>query len=190
MMKLSDIRYLYDIKNVLYDKKWLKTAENIPLYYMYRGVKNKGGLRYDITVLPPKMIGKEFIRTKGNRNSKNFPELYTVLSGEAIFLMQKTLRKKTTDDVLAIKAKKGESVIVPKKYIVVTINASKNTLKAGNWVSKKNKNIYRDVEIMNGPCYFRTKQGWVKNKNYKKIPKLRFGKPLKTLPKDMGFLKG
>lgn len=189
MKKPTDIRYLYDIKKVLYDKAWLKTAPNTELYYMYRGVKKKGELRYDITVIPPKMLGNEFTRTKGNRNCKNFPELYTVLSGEAIFLMQKALRSKGTEDVIAVKAKKGESVVVPVKYNIVTINPAKKILKVGNWVSKNNHNLYRDVEIMNGPAYFYTKQGWRKNKNFSKVPKLRFEKPLKPAPKNLDFLK-
>ena len=185
-----DIRYLYDIKDVLFDKKWLKTAKNLELYYMYRGVKARGDLRYDITVIPPQMLGKEFTRTKGNKNWKNFPELYMVLGGQAIFLMQKALQKKTTKDVVVVKAKKGESVIVPAKYNIVTINPSKSILKAGNWVSNKNNNIYGDIEIMKGPAYFYTKLGWIKNKNYSKVPKLRFEKSLPKLPKDLTFLKG
>ena len=31
-----DIRKLDDMKEVIYDKKWLKTARNNDLYYMYR----------------------------------------------------------------------------------------------------------------------------------------------------------
>jgi len=189
-MKKPEIRHLYDIKNVLYDKAWLKTAPNLDLYYMYRGIKRKGELRYDITVIPPKMLGKEFTRTKGNRNWKNFPELYTVLEGNAIFLAQKILKGKATADVFYVKAKKGESVIIPIKYNAVTINPSKKSLKAGNWVSEKNKNIYKDVETMKGPAYFFTKQGWIKNKNYKKIPKLRIENSLKKIPKNLDFLKG
>jgi len=36
-----EIRYLRDIKEVLYDKKWAKNAEDIELYYMNRGVNKK-----------------------------------------------------------------------------------------------------------------------------------------------------
>jgi len=182
------IRYLNEMRNVLYDKKWAKTAPNLEVYYMYRGVKEKNGLRYDFTVIPPRMLGKEFVRTKGNRNSKNFPELYTILRGKAIFLMQK-MEKETIKDAVAVKAKKGDYVIVPPKYAVITINPSKKILKAGNWVSEKNKNIYRELEAMQGVCYYYTKRGWIKNKNYGKVPQLRFEKPLKLIPKNLDFLK-
>ncbi len=173
------------MKSVLYDQKWAKTAPNFELYYMHRGLKKKGELRYDITIIPPRMLGKEFVRTKGNRNSKKFQELYIVLEGEAIFLMQKA-KGKAVEDIIAVKAKKRECVIFPPRYAAITINPLKKELKIGNWVSEKNKNIYKELEKMKGAGYFYTKTGWIKNKNYKKIPKLRFEKPLKTMPMNFG----
>jgi len=184
-----DVRLLYDIEKVVYDKKWLKTAKNLELYYMYRGVKNKKDLRYDITVIPGQMLGKEFSKTKGHSHNKKFGEIYTVLSGEAIYLMQR-VQKNRVIDVYTVKAKKGESVVVPAYYGHITINPSKKTLKEANWVSKDCKNIYRDFEKLNGACYYYTKEGWIKNKKYVNIPSLRFEGPLKKFPKNLNFLYG
>lgn len=190
--KTPDIRYLYDMKDVIYDKEWLKTAPNLELYYMYRGLKKKEELRYDITVIPAQMLGKEFVRTKGNRNSKNFPELYNVLEGEAIFLMQKTSKKdiKVIEDVVAIKTKPKDSVIISAEYAIIMINPSDQTLKTANWVSEKNENIYEELKAMQGACYFYTIEGWIKNKNYKQVPELRFEEPKKSIPDNLDFLKG
>ncbi len=77
------------MKMVLHDQKWVKTAPNIELYYMYRGLKKKNGARYDITVIPPKMLGKEFVKTKGHYHIGSYGEIYIVLKGKAIYLMQK-----------------------------------------------------------------------------------------------------
>lgn len=184
----KQIRYLREMEEVVFDKNFAREFPDLKLYYVYRGVKKENGIRYDITVIPPQILGKEFVRTKGNRNSNNFPELYTVLTEEAIFLMQKA-KGEIVEDALAIPAKKGDYIIVPPKYAVITINPSKKTLKLGNWVSEKNKNIYEELEKMKGACYFYTKSGWIKNENYKKIPKLRFEKPLKKKPKNLDFLK-
>jgi glucose-6-phosphate isomerase len=183
------IRFLYDMKNVIYDREWLRKASNLRVYYMYREIKEMEGLRYDITVIPPKMFGKEFAKTKGNCNSNGLQELYTVLRGKAIFLMQK-MKGRVVKDVMAVKAKKGDWVIVPPEYYVISINPTKNILKLGNWVSQKNKNIYKDLEVMNGACYYYTRLGWIKNKNYKKTPKLRFKKPLRRMPENLDFMKG
>jgi len=189
IMKKPDIRFLNDAKNVLYDQKWAKKAPNLELYYMYRGIKEKNGLRYDITIIPPKMLGEEFIKTKGHEHCRKYQELYTVLQGKAIYLIQK-LKNDSIQDVFAVKAKKGESVIIPSGYGHITINPSNKELKTANWTDKKCKGIYERLEKKQGACYFYTKIGWIKNKNYKKIPALRFEKSLKSIPEDLNFLKG
>lgn len=186
--KKPEIRYLKDLEKVIYDKEWFKKTKNFPVYYMYRGIKRKGELRYDITEIPPKMFGKEFPKTKGHEHCENFQEIYTVLEGQALYLAQKCQKNKVLD-VFAVFAKKGESVLIPKGYGHITINPSNKTLKEANWVSENCKNIYDLFEKMGGACYYYTAQGWIKNKNYKNIPKLRFEKPLKKVPKDLKFLK-
>ncbi|MEK9134994.1 MAG: glucose-6-phosphate isomerase family protein [Patescibacteria group bacterium] len=184
-----EIRYLDGIKEVLYDKKWAGSAGNPELYYMHRGIKEKKGLRYDITIIPPQMLGKEFTKTLGHEHSDNFGEIYTVLSGKAVYLIQK-VKKNKVEDVYIVKAKKGESAIIPSGYGHITINASEKILKESNWLAKNCKNIY-DVFLKNhGACYYYTDKGWIKNKNYKSVPKLRFKKPLKSIPKNLDFLYG
>jgi len=187
--KKPDIRYLHDMKEVIYDKEWLKTAPDFELYYMYRGLEEENDLKYNITVVPTRMLGKEFIKTKGHVHMGNYGEIYTVLEGEAIYLMQKT-NDKVVEDVYAVKAKKGESVIIPSYYGHITINPSGVDLKTGDWSSKNCKSDYSLFERLNGACYYYTKNRWVKNKNYKNVPQIRFEKPLKSLPKDLSFLKG
>ena len=183
--KKTEIRYLYDMKNVVCDKKWLKIAKNFPVYYMYRGVRKKDGLRYDITVIPPKMLGQEFPKTKGH--SHPFKEVYQVLSGEGLFLLQKCQNKKVKD-VFWVKVRKGGVLVVPQGYEHFMINSSKKALKTGNWLSQKCRNLYDFIEKMRGACYYYTKSEWVKNKNYVNVPPLRFKKPLKSSPKNLDFL--
>jgi len=82
-----DVRYLDEMRKLFIDSSGVK--ENLPLYYMYRGIKEENGLRYDITVLPPLLIGEEFNKTKGHCHCSGHEELYIVLKGQALFLMQK-----------------------------------------------------------------------------------------------------
>ena len=97
---------------------------------------------------------------------------------------------KEIKDVFAIKAKKGDIVIIPPGYGHITINPSrKKDLKMANWMANKVKSDYRPIQKMGGACYFYTKNGWVKNKNYQEVPKLRFENPRKTMPKNLDFLK-
>lgn len=182
-----DIRKLNEMKNVIYDKQWLKTVPDLKLYYMYRGIKRKGELVYDVTVIPPLMLGKEFNKTFGHYHLGKIKELYIVLKGEAIFLMQKGSWKNLVD-IYAVKAKKGDALIVPEKYGHVMINIGKNELQTANWFSINGKRDYKQFKKLGGAGYFYTKNGWVKNKNYNKLPKLRFEKPLKSVPKNLDFL--
>ncbi len=183
-----EIRYLKDIKKVLFDQDWFKKADNLELYYIFRGEKEKNNLRYDITILNPGPLGREFLKTKGHEHHQNIGELYIVLQGKAIFLMQKR-KGKSIEDVVAIEAKKNEIVIIPEQYSHVTYNASlKRKLKIANWVSKNCDNKYNFLEEMQGACYYFTLEGWVQNKKYKKIPELRFEKALKKMPKNLDFL--
>jgi len=185
-----DIRFLHDMKEVLYDKEWAKKTPNFEVYYMYRSVKEKDGLRYDITVTSPRMLGKEFSKTLGHEHSFDYGELYIVLEGKAIFLFQKYKNNKI-EDVCTVKANKGNAVIIPPHYGHIMINPSKNKrLKTANWSNKNCRNIYNSIiKKQRGACYYYTKSGWIKNKKYSKIPKLKFKKPLKKLPKNLDFLK-
>jgi len=190
--KKPDIRYLNELKSVLYDKAWAKKAKNFEVYFMFRGVKRKNGLRYDITLIPPKMLGKEFVKTKGHYHKGNFSEIYKVLEGKALYLMQKLKggTENSIEDVYVVEAKKGDVVIIPPEYGHVTINPSRTqSLKMANWISEKCQSDYSLFEKMQGACYYFTQKGWIKNKNYKKVPKLRFEKPKNKMPKDLSFLK-
>lgn len=203
------VRYLKEMKDVLCDQKWLKAAKNFPVYYVWRGVKWEGDLRYDITIIPPRMLGQEFPKTKGHHHLNHFQELIQVLEGRAFYFAQKG-RGENVEDCYVIEAKKGDFLIIPPDYDHLTINPSKKILKMANWISQKAKSDYSLFEKRQGACYYCTKSGWIKNQNYKKIPKLRFKKPLnpvrkaktlkvletlkfsngvKKMPKDLSFLK-
>ena len=184
-----DVRQLDNMREVLFDKEWSKNAQNTDLYYMYRGIKEENGLRHNITIILAKELGKEFAKTKGHIHIGNFGETYTVLEGQAIFLMQKT-KDDFVDDVYAVKAKKGESVIIPPYYGHVTINPSSIDLKTADWSSIECKSDYSLFEKLQGACYYYTKDGWIKNNNYKTVPPLRFEQALTALPNDLSFLRG
>jgi len=184
-----DVRCLDNMREVLCDKDFAKNSPNIDLYFMYRKVKQENGLVNNITITPANMLGSEFAKTKGHVHVGNFKEIYTVLEGEAIYFMQKGNGEKI-EDVYAVKAKKGESAIIPEGYGHITINPSETeTLKTSDWTSEKCKSDYSLFVKMQGACYFYTKNGWIKNENYKFVPELRFEDSIKSIPEDLSFLK-
>lgn len=184
-----DVRELDDVRGVLYDQVWAQSAPNMPLYFMYRKVKQENGLNHNITVTPARMLGKEFVKTKGHVHIGPYQEIYIVEEGEALYLMQKT-NGEQVEDVYAVRAKRGECIIIPSYYGHITINPSKTEdLKTGDWTSENCKSDYSLFEKLHGGCYYYTEEGWVKNENYKNVPPLRFEEALKEVPKDLSFLQ-
>ncbi len=200
--RIPDIRWLFDIGDVIFDKEWLAKARNFELYYMYRDLflslkdgecLREQGLRYDITIIPPGMIGREFIKTAGHyhplapNSSVTYPELYEVLEGQALYLLQ----KEDLTDVVAIDAEEGDKVIVPPNYGHITINPSNKTLKMSNFVARDFSSLYEPFKLKNGGAYFYTKDGWIKNEKYPEVSTLRVGTALTSEKlKVLGLMKG
>jgi glucose-6-phosphate isomerase len=182
--KEPDVRRLYDMSDVVYDKSWLAGAENVDLYYMYRDLYLsrsdldrllEQGLRYDITIIPPRMLGSEYVKTAGHYHPLvpggrvTYPEIYEVLEGEALYLLQKL----DLSDVVAVNASSGDKVLIPPDYGHVTINRSNKTLKMANFVARDFSSIYEPYREKGGGAYFFTKDGWVKNDRYRDAAELR-----------------
>lgn len=187
----ADVRRLKDMLSVLADQKWAKTADlNLPVYYMHRAIAQKDDLRYDITIIPPLMLGQEYNKTLGHYHLGT-AELYIVLQGEALFLAQERITAE--DDQIAdcwfAKAAVGQAFVIPKTSAHFTINASDSPLVMANWIKTGCKNDYTAVAKMAGACYYYTINGWLKNPRYSKIPQLRQVQPLPTIPQNLDFLK-
>ena len=195
------IRMLFDMKEVIYDREWLSGAHDLELYYMYRDLSlsrndalamREHGLRYDITVIPPQMLGCEFVKTAGHYHPRvqgtdlTFPEIYEVLSGEAHYMVQKS-NDDEIEDVILIKAQEGDKVIIPPGYGHLTINTSNRVLKMANWVARDFESIYTPIKQKGGGAYFILKNGIVKNPGYDHVPEMRFCEP--TNLKEVGLQK-
>lgn len=194
----ADIRWAFDLKPVLAYPDELK--ENFPAYYMFRDVYysksdyeriREYNLRYDITVIPPAKVGKEFIKTYGHyhpiaEDNLSYTEIYEVLRGEALYVLQKE-EKNGVVDVIAVKACEGDKVVIPPNYGHVTVNDSKKELWMANWVYRNFKSNYEPYRMRRGACYYYTEEGWIKNPNYGEVPELRFIKP--KIPKELGLKK-
>jgi len=182
--RAPDIRRLYDMPDVIYDKSWLAGAKNVDLYYMYRDLYLsrsdqekllEQGLRYDITIIPPSMLGVEYIKTAGHYHppvaggNVTYPEIYEVLEGEALYLLQ----KQDLSDVVAVSAFAGDKVLIPPDYGHITINRSNNTLKMANLVARDFSSLYEPYKKLGGGAYFFTKDGWIKNEKTPEASELR-----------------
>lgn len=200
--RIADIRMLHDMDEVIYDTNWLENADNFELYYMYRNmyktevesdIIEKHNLRYDITVIPPGMLGCEFMKTAGHYHpmvpgtDMSYTEVYHIMEGEATYLLQKLSDGKITD-VVVIKAQAGDNVIVPPDYGHITINTSKKVLKMANWVCGDFASVYEPIKELLGGAYYLLDTGFIKNPKYDDVPPIRYLSP--TNFSDIGFTKG
>ncbi|KUO51601.1 MAG: hypothetical protein APF76_13220 [Desulfitibacter sp. BRH_c19] len=158
----------------------------VPLYYRYKNIYyeqdetifNEVNIRYDIVVMFPGKIGKEFIKTIGtfqplkSTGKETYSEYYEVLSGEAIFLLQKNGRNNEVEEVIAIEAKTGDKVYIPSNYGHVIINPGESFLVVANLIAANVSAISEAFLEKSGAAYFyiETEKGkcdWIKNPDYK-----------------------
>jgi glucose-6-phosphate isomerase len=146
------------------------------VYYMYRNVHRENDIRYDITMILPEPLGDECAKTHGhyhpyNEEGKSYPEIYQVLKGSAVFILQKR-NSNGSVDVMVVDAKEGDTVLMPPEYGHTSINNGDGPLVLANLVYEKFSSEYEDVKGNKGAAYYYTKNhelvhntGYMINKN-------------------------
>lgn len=178
-------RKLSDMKDVL--MSFPKNEFDPALYFMYRDIMKRDDIRYDITVIPPRIIGKEYVKTYGHyhtksKSGKEYPELYQILSGGAIFIMQKRNNNESVE-VIIVQAEKGDVILMLPDYGHISINPLEEVLVMGNLVYDGFKSQYGEYKKNNGAAYYYTNERMlVQNQNYV-IKNMKKMKPSETLYK-------
>ena len=158
----------------LHDVLQSPEAEVFPeVYWMYRGVHRandkdafeKNRMRYDVTVIRPGLLGKEFVKTAGHyhppseNSSVPYPEVYEVVHGTAHYILQK-LASVSEDgqcqvsDVIVVEAQAGDKVVMLPGYGHITVNPGHVPLVMTNIVSAKFSSIYEPVLRCKGGAYY------------------------------------
>ena len=179
------VRTMEEMRPVLADPS---CTCNDPLYFMYRDVTKSDAdwrwlyahnLRYDLTVIPPRDLCGEWVKTKGHYHPKNpagvgYPEIYEVLEGHAHYLLQ----SRNLRDIVMISADAGDIVIIPPEYGHISINPSRDeTLAMANIVSTAFESEYGEYESHHGAAYYELCTGELrKNPWYPAMPRVRSGR--------------
>lgn len=184
------IRCRRDMLDVLYDRQDNSLEE---LYYMYRDValpEDRSaiagrGLRYDITVIRPGTLGREYVKTAGHYHPEKpgtgltYPEVYEVLHGRAHYLLQRpgSAEGDRLDSVILVAGKPGDKVLIPPQFGHITINPGDDYLIMSNWVASEFSSVYEPIRKMGGGAYFelQAEEGpeFVANKKYSDLPSLQ-----------------
>jgi len=176
------VRTADEMRSVLSDPECRCTG---PLYFMYRDLAGSPSdrrwlrerkLRYDLTVIPPRNLCGEWVKTKGHYHPKNgagvgYPEIYEVLEGMAHYLLQ----SRALDDIVLVSARAGDLIIIPPDYGHISINPSPDqTLSMANIVSTAFESEYGEYESFHGAAYYEMCSGeLLKNPSYPGLPAIR-----------------
>ncbi len=179
-----------DIRDVLF-----KPEEDIPdcIYQVYRDIALEAdlpeielqGIRYDIMVLRPGTIGREYIKTIGNYTpvkpgaSCTYPEIFEVLHGRAHFLLQSPNEEDDGDieKVMLINARPGDKVLVYPGFGHIIINPEDSYLIMSNLVVR---DVAPESSLLlqrQGGCYYELSgdEGpvFLQNSRYNRLPSLK-----------------
>ncbi|MGI6603576.1 MAG: glucose-6-phosphate isomerase [Firmicutes bacterium] len=201
----QEVRLAGDMKELFYAPATADPKQQ--LYAMYRNVVrgedkekfNRWGLRHDITVIPPGLVGPEYVKTAGHYHpapgatKKSFPEVYGVIHGQAHYLLQ-YLDPETgyVEEVVLFEAGPGDKVVIPPNWGHVTINPGNEVLVMANLVADGFSPLYEPMANLKGAAYYEVRvQGestFVGNPNYDYVPQLqrRFARQYQHL----GLVKG
>jgi len=182
------VRTMDQMREVTIDTS-LKEPEE--LYYMYRDVCRLGDeekiknsdLRFDITIIRPDRLGRELMKTAGHYHQGSFPELYEVVYGRAICLLQHPDEKdyKKIKDVFAVHAKLGQKIVCLPNHGHILINPGPQPLITSNWVSAKFQSQYDKYKQSCGACYYafdnKGDVRWEKNKFFSQVEDIYFKFP-------------
>jgi glucose-6-phosphate isomerase len=163
-----EARKLSEMNDVFYS--FQPVAEDYPVYFMFRNIVAKNGIRYDITLIPNRMFDDEFAKTYGHyhplaENNLTYPEVYQVLYGEALFLLQGK-NKDASVNVIKVKATKGDILLIPPNFGHVTINPHYTPLLLSNLVADGFRAEYEEYKQNHGAALYYTRGGWIANGNY------------------------
>jgi len=151
-------------------------------YYMLRGLFaseedmvyafDEKGMRFDITAMVPATVYGELMHTSGHyHNPLVKPEIYMVVSGTAIYLLQQhdipAAANRFSEDELktklahskvirsvAVIAQPGQPVVIPAGWGHVTVNPSlTEPLVMVNWLTYKQTSTYGPYEAFHGPSH-------------------------------------
>lgn len=172
-----DIRTYKQMKDLYnYEESNENIDDDFWLYYMYRWVClskedkkvfEKNHIRYDITILIPKIIKWEYNKTYGhfhplNSDGKKYEEIYEVLEWNAMYLQQ------NLNEVFYTNTIPWDKVVMREWFGHVTVNSSSTEyLIMANLIDDRFDSEYDVYKSLKWWNYIYTDGGWEFNKTYK-----------------------
>lgn len=168
-------------------------------------VFEKDQYRYDITVVLPGCIGNERKKTSGHfhcynpEHTNTYAEVYEVLYGKALFVLQRADNFENADeeldvkDVILVKVHEGQTLLVPPNYGHCSVNIGVGPMIFSNLAYVPCGIDYGPVQKRGGmPVFAKEEDGtvrFVKNEAYKNLPNIHFAVPTENAKFGIKFGK-
>lgn len=158
-----------ELKDVLMDPKSPGVKEP---YFVIRG---EGG--QNITVLTPGLNGNEFNKTYGHFHNYQGVEIYHVVYGQGVLVMQRNDENGEAKEVKVVGLRSGMTAEIPSGYGHCLVNIGKTYLVVvDNAPNMKDSHNFEPVKEKHGFAYYvvdkRGEVGFEANPNYKMHPQI------------------
>ena len=166
----STNKYATKMTSLLYDARGINLQELCYSGYpnIYRRIDfdclRARDMLYGFTVIQPGMLNSEYLKTSGHIHGKipgsiyPYPEIYEVLHGTAVFLLQQVELKDEKivkiNKVYAVMAKKKEAIIIPPFFAHCSINIGDEPLIFSNIAAGSCPLIYPPIKEKHGLGYY------------------------------------
>ena len=194
---------LRDPSNIDQNEKCYDFYRDI-VYEKDRALFQKYDFRYDITVIAPGTINGECKKTSGHYHgyfadgSSVYPEVYEVLEGKALYVLQKAANfdkkeEPVFEDRKAVFVDAGQAIIVPPFYGHCSINIGDGPMVFSNIAVVACPLHYNIIEEKHGLSFYalKDKNGAINlenNKNYANVSDIEKAFPLEN--PDLGIRFG
>ncbi len=190
---------LKDSTNIKEEEKMYSAYRNI-LFPQHEKILKQYDIRYDITVIEPGTVSGEYKKTSGHYHGYidndvyPYAEVYEVIKGEIIFILQKALNfdqkeEPVIEKIRVIHAKAGQSVIIPPFYGHCSINPTAEVSMFSNLAVVSCPLHYEPIQNKHGLSVYVMKAGEsflvVPNNNYRQAPEAKIMEPVEK--KELGI---
>jgi len=143
-------------------------------------------VQYELTLMPPAMMGREYVKTFGHRHIAeprsgiDYTEVCRVEYGTAHFLLHDLdLDRDAPSSGVAylIEAKAGDTILLPPGYDHLTINPGPGPMLFSDVIARGVYGIYDRFRVTRGACLLEVESGgsptFIPNPTYSNVPSLQ-----------------
>lgn len=174
-MRINSVRDLEGLRPVLMEEN---STGPVAVYWVFSEVSDQWE---NLTIITPGKYSQEFPKTYGHYHNSKEPEIYHLVQGEGLLLLQKqhddrgVFIPEQIDEVIILTVKPGEEVKITQEYGHSWTNLGNTPLISyDNWKSGHTPADYTPIERLHGMAYYiieeNKKPKAIPNPNYQNLP--------------------